>query len=136
MTIKLLNLPEDLKKLTTRHFSASTIQDYNKKYKSKRQLKRDFEEYNINTGSDYYPMDPDLSVLVERASVILKREDYKSIFWKTVMGNIMIGLHENQYVGGPYAKYYNQWEEAFKVLLKNVMNYDENPEYLEDEYLY
>lgn len=130
-------LPQDLTKRITRQFSASTIQDYQRKYISKRRLKHDFEQYNINTGNNYDPMDPELVELVEMASRILKREDYNNPFWRRVMGDIYIGLLENQYIGGPGSIYYNKCEIAFKKLLKNVMNYNNtNQNYLDDEYLY
>jgi hypothetical protein len=130
-------LPEDLTKRIQRHFAATTMQKYSRKYvHTKKQLQARFEKYNQNTGEDYDPMDPELTELVKVASRILKRHDYKNPFWRKVMGLIYIGLHEEQYTGGPGSQYYNKTEDAFKKILKNVMNYEETHNYLEDEYLY
>ena len=151
-------MPPDITTLTTRHLSASKIQDYQKKYKEKRQLKKDFEEYDRSITDEarlltphaaippeviYEPIKPRLASLVERASKILKKEDYETDFWKTVMENILIGLHEyqNSYDRGrndrnnENKKNYRRCEKAFKVLLRNLMDYKKT-DYLNDADLY
>lgn len=131
-------LPEEAE-LIARHYSASILQKHSRKYiYTKRQLRQRFEDFNLDTGEDYDPMDPDLIPLVIKASQLLKRQDYQNPFWRKIIGLIFIGLHESEYYRRPKPENYIIIENAFKKILNNVMNYDAtiHPNYFEDDYLY
>lgn len=143
VTISLLsqkNLPQELTKRVQRHHAATSLQKYTRKYiHTKRQLRRRFENYD-ELGGDYDPREEEIVLLSNIASKILKPQDYRDRFWRTVIGNIYIGLHENRLfreVGSINGSInYILTEAAFMDILKNVMNYQETENYLQDDYLY
>lgn len=131
-------IPADLAQLVSDHTAASTIKRYSRKRNIKReQLKRRFKEYNYYYGVNYDPMDPELAELMKVAAKLLTRNDYRNRFWRDILGNVYIGLHEKQRVGGPDAKFYNEVERNFGILLAKMMDYDIYAgDYLNDDNLY
>ena len=63
---------------------------------------------------------------------ILDSKDFKTEFWREILGKIYIGLIEYQYVEGSNAKYYNQTEKYFLLLLKKLINYKKDIVNIED----
>ena len=139
VTISLLSqkdLPVDITKRVQRHHAATSLQKYTRKYvHTKRQLRRRFENYD-DLGGDYDPREDEIVLLTNIASRILKPQDYRNRFWRTVIGNIYIGLHEYRIFREVGSINYIQTEAAFMDILKNVMNYQETRDYLYDDYLY
>lgn len=128
-------MPAELAQLVSKHDAASTIKKYHTDRGIKReQLKRRFEDYDRYNGDNYNPMDPKLAELMKVAARLLTRNDYRSRFWRDVIGNVYIGLHENQLTG---AELYNEVERNFGILLAKMIDYDIYAgDYLSDDDLY
>lgn len=103
------------------------------------ELKKYFIDYNeINSDGDYDIYDKELAKNFKLASKILNKNDIKDKFWQNVLGNILIALHETEYIGGPKAKYRNEIEKYFKILLKKLYDFndDDMEDYQENDFLF
>ena len=118
------------------------------KIKKREILKKRFEDYYENyvnylqLGTDlripeirikiFNPLDYQVAYLTKMAYKILDSKDFKTEFWREILGKIYIGLIEYQYVEGSNAKYYNQTEKYFLLLLKKLINYKKDIVNIED----
>ena len=131
---EIINILSKVKK--TKNVINSAIQRKTKK-KLKAQLKYRFQLYNESIHNNYDPKDNTLPYLTEMAAKLLTTKDFNDKFWRDVLGNILIALHENP-PGGRFGNRYRNTEKNFKIIIFNLLDYNiinSGFAYLNDEYL-
>ena len=134
--------PDDITDILSKVEKTNNIIDNAIQRKTKKnlktQLKHRFQLYNNSINYNYDPKDNTLPYLTEMAAKLLTKKDFNDKFWKDVLGNILIALHDNP-PGGPFGNRYKNTEKHFKTIIYNVLDYDIiNSEfaYLNDYYLH